>query len=212
MDDVALNEAIALMKTGQPPQAAYGLLVSRGVAPEEARTAIDKLVALKREAEASDPKRLREEAKWMFMQGAGVEDVVTRFAAAGISPGHGRPEAEKILAAVRAMVHCGRCRAPMAPSDTYFDQWGNRICPRCNAGEEIAASERRGLATDLEAVGIGPLVADAVISGAAVPSGPPTCPACGSVAMHVSYVHPSVRANLDPRWSYVCNHCVCAVI
>src|SRR5688572_943601 len=97
------DEAVAMMKHGSPPGAVYARLVAQGMTDNEARALVDGLVALKQQAAALDPKRLREEAIWMFWNGATADDVVRHFVTVGVAEEHARPEVDRILVAVSKM-------------------------------------------------------------------------------------------------------------
>jgi hypothetical protein len=78
-----------------------------------------------------DVAALRDEAKWMFVRGATVDDVVRMFGAAGVLEAHGRPEAERILGVVRAMCPCARCGAWLMKHEVYLDLMANSLCDVC---------------------------------------------------------------------------------
>lgn len=197
-----------MLKQGAHPGTIHQHLVARGMSDADARGVIDELLALKRQAEASDPERLREEAKWMLMQGRTVEQVVQRFAAAGIAEEHARPEAERLLALVRRMQPCERCQSPMLVSEAFFDPAGRRVCRTCHGRDEVGASERRALASDLEELGV-PAVMLSPMRGVHGPEASvPVCPRCRVPGVHPSAVHPEARRQIHPAWSFVCPRCL----
>lgn len=161
------DEAVALMKRGAAPDAVLGHLVQRGADPARAGALVQRLVELKRQAEASshagrpapiDAKRLSQEAAGMIAQGATPQAALSHLTAAGIAEVHARPEIERLYAAHRqrlaSMRPCDRCATPVAPSDSYFDRLGNQVCDRCHAEDEIGASEQRAEDARLEAAGV----------------------------------------------------------
>jgi hypothetical protein len=150
IDPRLTSEAVTMLKQGAAPDDVARRLIAQGAEEEEARAHVAELVRLKREAEALDPNRLRADALAMLDAGAGVAEVVRHFVGAGVAEPHAHAEAQRLAALKR----CGRCGARMPPGDSYFDRVGNEICRRCNAGEEIAAAERRVVDADLEARGV----------------------------------------------------------
>jgi hypothetical protein len=203
-------EAIEWMKAGAAPSVVYDRLLARGVADSDARAIIDKLIVLKRQAEAMDPARLREEAKWMLFRGAPIEHVVAHFTAMGITPEHARPEAERIAAAVRQMVPCQRCASPVLAEEAFFDPQGRRVCKRCNTMDTIDAGERRVVENVLEMVGL-PAIAAQSMSGAqnAAYRQAPWCARCQRASgVHVNALPPQYRAQVHPGWLYVCGFCM----
>jgi len=211
VDPKLSEEAVAMMKTGVPPAAVFDRLVASGVEREEARAFVDQLATFKRQAEALDPKRLRNEAIWMFWQGAPSTAVVEHFVTAGVALEHALPVVEKIEAEVRSMRPCDRCRRPMVVAEAYFDPLGQQICKTCNALVEIGNSERRVIEGALEMIGVPAFAIDATRS---VPyayqaaAAPPYCGGCRTYSgVHVSAVHPASRAQLHPGWSFMCSRC-----
>jgi hypothetical protein len=210
--DAALrDEAVSMMKEHRLPDTVYAHLVSRGVDINEAHALVTELVALKQKADALDPNRLREEAKWMLFRGANVEDAVAHFVRAGIAEEHARPEIVRILALVKRLRPCQRCGAPVAPEEMVFDLRGLSVCNRCNLQDEIGRSEQRGIASTLESVGMSPMFAEAA-SGLAQSFEPqvtrPVCAHCRIPSgVHVSALLPEVRARIDPRASWLCGQC-----
>lgn len=199
-----------MMKAGHHPASVFAQLRARGVADLDARAYVDQLVALKQQAAAMDPTRLREEAKWMLWQGAPAEQVVERFKSLGIAEEHARPEVERILASLRTMRACDRCRMPMAPEETFLDTSGASVCRRCHARNEIHASERRVFEGALEMVTGSPLIGNA-LGNMYDTSRPDIAPYCGRCRMatgiHVNALDPPRRASIPPGWTFVCNTC-----
>ncbi len=158
MDASLTNEAVAMMKRGVAPDAVRARLVELGADPAQAGALVERLVELKRQAEASDPRRLRQEAADMIAQGAPHEAALRHLTAAGIAEVHARPEIDRLFAAhqqrLASMRPCDRCRTPTPPSDSYFDRLGNQVCGRCHAEDEIDASEQRVEDARLEAAGV----------------------------------------------------------
>ena len=152
------NEAVALMKRGLAPDAVWARLVEIGADATGARALVDRLVELKRQAEASDPKRLLQQAAAMIAEGAPAEAALHHLTSAGIAAEHAHPEIDRLFAAhqqrLASMRPCDRCGTRVAPSDTYFDRLGNQVCGRCNAEDEIGASEQRVEDARLEAAGV----------------------------------------------------------
>jgi hypothetical protein len=210
--DAKLQEdAVAMMKTGVPPAAVFDRLVASGVETEEARGFVDQLVLFKRQAEALEPTRLRNEAIWMFWQGAPKTAVVEHFVRTGVAPEHAVPAVDKIELEVRAMRPCDRCRRPVHPKEAYFDLRGAQICKGCNSLVEIGNAERRVVEGALEMVGV---PAFAIHVAGSLPfayqdtPSPPYCNACRAYSgIHVDAVHPANRAHLHPGWTFVCRQC-----
>jgi DNA-directed RNA polymerase subunit M/transcription elongation factor TFIIS len=98
------------------------------------------------------------EAAAMIAEGAPHEAALHHLTSAGIAAEHARPEIDRLLAAhqqrLASMRPCDRCGTRVAPSDTYFDRLGNQVCGRCNAEDEIGASEQRAEDARLEAAGV----------------------------------------------------------
>jgi hypothetical protein len=205
------EEAVAMMKTGVQPGVVFERLVTSGVAAEEARAYVDQLVAFKQQAEAMDPTRLRNEAIWMFWQGAPATNVVEHFVRAGVALEHAVPAVERIEADVRKMRPCDRCRRPLVPAEAFFDAMGQQICKTCHALVEIGNSERRVIEGALEMVGVPAFAINATASVPYAYQATPAAPFCGTCRMnsgvHVSAVHPAQRAHLHPGWSYLCGRC-----
>jgi hypothetical protein len=210
--------AIGMMRDGHPPEAVHAHLVELGGANDEVYAFVSDLVRLKSEAAARDPARLREEAKWILLRGGTVEDVVAAFGAVGVAPEHARPEAERMLALVRTMRPCQRCRAPMLPNEVMFDIGGNSICARCHSRDEILRSEQRGIVSEMENIGlVSPLMGLAIATmversqapayaAPEVPAGP-VCPTCRAPALvSTSTLPPHHPASTSgARW--ICRHC-----
>ena len=213
------NRAIDLMREGHTADALHPRFVSEGEDPEEVRAVLTELVALQHQAAAMDPERLRGEARWMFLRGAPIEDVVAHFVRVGVPEEHARPEAARVLEAVRKMQPCQRCGTPTDRADLYMDLSGFSICKSCNLHDEIGRSEQRGLARDLEAIGgfggLGgglavSMIADAVSAGANN-HGHTSQPFCGRCrkpsGVHVSQLDANLRARIDPKAEWACLHC-----
>jgi hypothetical protein len=203
-------EAIEWMKAGAAPGEVHARLLAHGVADGNARAIVDRLVALKRQAEAMDPARMREEAKWMLFRGAPIEHVVAHFCAMGVSPEHALPEAERIAAAVRRMVPCERCASPVVPEEAFFDPQGRRVCKRCNTLDTIDAGERRVVEGVLEMVGVPAIAAQSVAGAPNVAyRQAPWCARCQRASgVHVNALPPQYRAHVHPGWLYVCGYCM----
>lgn len=215
------TRAIELMKEGHTADALHVRFVQEGEDPEEVRSVLTELVALQHQAAAMDPERLRNEAKWMFHRGASVDDVVAHFVRVGISEEHARPEAEKILVVVQRMQPCQRCGTPTEPSAFVMDFSGFKICSGCNLRDEIGRSEQRGVARDLEAVGmfgggaVGALavgfIADAMAHEANTHHGATSSPFCSRcktpTGVHVSRYDPATRSRFEPNAQWVCHQC-----
>lgn len=138
--------AIALLKEGHTPEAVHVQLVSEGADPEEVRSVLTDLVQLMHQAAATDPERLRGEAKRMFSRGASVDDVVAHFVRVGVAEEHACSEAQRLFAAFSKLRPCQRCGTPTAPEQLVFDLGGFSICNGCNLRDEIGRSEQRGIA------------------------------------------------------------------
>jgi hypothetical protein len=206
------NEAVTPMKQGRPPEMVYSHLLSRGLDGFQARSLVDQLVAFKRQAEAMDPARLREDAKWMLSQGATVEHVVQHFVAAGVSREHATPEVERIASKVREMRPCDRCRSPAAPAELYFDSTGSRICRRCRSLDDIGNADRRAIQSAMEKAAPG-LASLALAMGTNQDQRfltlVPFCSRCRvSSGIHVNALQPAARAQIHPGWQYVCRQCM----
>jgi len=212
--------AIELMKQGHTADSLHEFFVAEGAHPEEVRGVLTELVALQHQAAAMDPERLRGEARWMFLRGASVDDVVMHFVRVGVPEEHARPEAARVLAIVQKMKPCQRCGTPTDPASFYMDLSGFSICNTCNLQDEIGRSEQRGVARDLEMIGgvggIGgmlavSMVADAMAASAEGHHGHTSTPFCGQCrtpsGIHVSRVDAVTRARLDPRSQWVCGRC-----
>jgi hypothetical protein len=159
--DALTNEAVALLKRGVDPSAVVHQLMERGADPQSAHALVTRLVQLKQQAEANDPKRLLQQAAAMIAQGASGEQALQVLTSAGIAEVHARPEIEKLLAAhhqrLASLRPCGRCGTLTAPADFYFDRLGNQVCERCNAVGALEATEQRIEDARLEAAGVSPL-------------------------------------------------------
>lgn len=204
------DEAVDLMKRGAAPAAVYERLVASGVSDPDARGLVDRLVALKRQAEARDPERLRNEAIWMFWHGAASEQVVAHFVAAGVAEEHARPEVDRIFARVQTLRPCDRCRRPMKPEEAFFDGVGRKVCRSCHSMDEIGNAERRVMDNALEAIGVPAFALQAAsapyMNGQ--PRGPVFCPRCGGgTGVHVSVLPPQARASVHPSVAFVCSRC-----
>jgi hypothetical protein len=210
------------MKDGHSADALHWMFVGEGQDPNEVRTVLSELVALQHQAAAMDPKRLREEAKWMFYRGASMEDVVAHWVRAGIAEEHARPEAERIRAAAAKLRPCQRCGTPTPPDAFFMDLSGFDVCRGCNLRDEIGRSEQRGIARDLEAVGsfgmvgMGVTVATSIAAQAVEhqanhyhgQTANPFCATCKTPSgMHVTRLHMSTRAQIDPSAEWVCGNC-----
>jgi hypothetical protein len=208
--------AIALLKEGHTPEAVHVMLVSEGQSPEEVRSVLTELVALMHQAAAMDPERLRGEAKWYFVQGAPMEEVVRHFVRVGVVEDAARTEAERLYAAFQKLRMCQRCGALTDPSDLVLDLGGFSICKGCNLRDEIGRSEQRGVARELEAVGllgggmgvIASLAADAMMSSPGAATTRPFCPRCRQPwGVHVSTIAAAARSRLDPSATWACGQC-----
>ncbi len=209
--------AIELLKEGHSADALHVRFVQEGESPEEVRAVLTELVALQHQAAAMDPTRLRGEAKWMFVRGASIDDVVAHFVRVGVPEEPARAEATKLLAVVRAMKPCQRCGAPTEPSELVMDLGGFFICRACNLRDEISRSEQRGIARDLKMVGAlgggvgGMLLASAVsesIANRATATQAPFCARCAQPSgVHVSAFSPADRQRLDPTAEWACRLC-----
>lgn len=216
------TRAIDLMRNGHSADALHWMFLGEGQDPNEVHAVLSELVALQHEAAAMDPKRLREEAKWMFYRGASLDDVVAHWVRAGISEEHARPEAERIQAAAAKLKPCQRCGTPTPPEAFFMDLSGFDVCRGCNLRDEIGRSEQRGIARDLEAVGGIGFVGMGVALTASMAAqsidqnannyhgwtAAPFCGACkGPTGLHVTRLHMSTRAQIDPTAEWVCGHC-----
>lgn len=216
------TRAIDLMREGHSADALHWMFVSEGQDPDEVRAVLTELVALQHQAAAMDPKRLREEAKWMFYRGASIEDVVAQWVRAGIAEEHARPEAERIRAIAAKLKPCQRCGAPTPPDAFFMDLSGFQVCRGCNLRDEIGRSEQRGVARDLEAVGGFGLVGVGVALTASVAAqaidhqanhyhGHTTSPFCAVCktpsGTHVTWLDMGTRSRVDPTAEWVCRQC-----
>jgi hypothetical protein len=212
--------AIELLKAGHTPEDVHWQFVNEGADPDEVRAILTELVALLHQAAAMDPKRLRTEATWMFLRGASIDDVVLHFVRVGVAEEHARPEATKILEAVRKMRPCQRCGTPNEPGNLVMDLSGFSICSTCNLRDEIGRSEQRGLARDLEMIGgvtgVGGALVVSVVSDAmhaqANQIGQTRQPFCARCArpsgIHVSNLVATARGRVDPTAQWVCHFCL----
>jgi ribosomal protein S27AE len=209
-------EAIALLKEGRPAGEVHAQLVARGVAPDAAGTLVNELLALKQQADAAtaqaaarDPKRLRQEAKWMFVRGATLADVVAYFASLGVDEVYARPEAERLQAIARSMRPCPRCGGPTEPSEMTMDLGGNTICKSCSLRDDIRHSEARGVASTLESLGMTPLLVDAVESlSMDAATARPVCQACHLASgVHISAYDAEVRIRYSVATRWICGQC-----
>lgn len=212
-----------MLKNGHVPGAVHGYLVRAGAPFEESQALVHELLALKAQAEARDPARLREEAARMLMQGAPHEHVLQYFASVGIAEEHARLEIERIAEAVKSMVPCQTCGRPVAPREAFFDAQGNQVCKKCNVRNELGAAQERAIQSEKNernnALAIGMLgvfsgapklaVRGFVAASRSGPApGPTTCPRCKlSSGVHVSLLPPHLAGNLQPGWTYACNQC-----
>jgi len=216
--DEQRTTAIDMMKNERPPEAVHARLVEMGASNDEVYAFVSDLVRLKNEAAARDPARLREEAKWILIRGGTVEDVVAAFGAVGVASEHARPEAERMLALVRTMRPCMRCRSPMMPTEVMFDTGGNSICPRCHTRDEIVRSEQRGIVSEMENLGmVSPLMGLAIasmversqappIAPPEFPAGPP-CPQCRAPTLVSTSTLPPHHAAAASGARWVCRSC-----
>ncbi|HEY8077783.1 MAG TPA: hypothetical protein VIF62_26840 [Labilithrix sp.] len=209
--------AIDLLKQGQTPEAVHVQLVSEGADPEEVRAVLTDLVALLHQAAAMDPERLRGEAKWLFLRGAPVEETARHFVRVGVEENAARAEAERLYASFSKLRPCQRCGELTDPSVFVLDLGGFSICRGCNLRDEIGRSEQRGVAREMEAIGVlggglGGAIVASIAANAMTPSGAITTrPFCGRCrqpwGVHVSTVAPAARVHLDPSASWVCGQC-----
>jgi len=115
---------------GHPRRRCSIRLVTRGAERGEAQAYVQQLLALKSQAEAADPARLRADATSMLQQGSDARPgraVTSRRAEIPAA----EADIARLAATVRRLVPCQRCRQPMDPADTYFDQLGNQVCGNC---------------------------------------------------------------------------------
>ena len=70
------ERAVVLMKEGRTADEIQTLFVWEGHDAAEVHAIVAELARLRREAEAMDPVRLRNEAQWMLARGASVDDLV----------------------------------------------------------------------------------------------------------------------------------------
>lgn len=216
------TRAIDLMKNGHSADALHWMFVGEGQDPNEVHAVLSELVALQHQAAAMDPTRLREDAKWMFYRGAPMEDVIAHFVRAGVAEEHARPEAERMQAAAAKLKPCQRCGTPTPPEAFFMDLSGFNVCRGCNLRDEIGRSEQRGIARDLETVGsIGfagmgialtaSMAAQSIDQNANNYHGWTAAPFCGACkqpsGLHVSRLHMSTRAQVDPTAEWICGHC-----
>ncbi len=203
------TEAVALLKEGRSGEAVYTQMVARGVAPDAAQALVSELLALKQQADARDPKRLRQEGKWMFVRGATVDQVATYFVGLGVEEAYARPEAERLHAIALSMRPCRRCGGPTEPSEMTMDLQGNAICKSCHLRDDIVHSEARGVASTFESLGMTPLLVDAVESLATSPAAArPVCPACNLASgVHISAYDSDVRLRYSVATRWICGQC-----
>jgi Zn finger protein HypA/HybF involved in hydrogenase expression len=152
IDTAMSQEAVALLKQGAPAATVFERLVARGAAPADAQAYVQQLLDLKRQAEASDPARLRAEATSMLQHGASPAQVAQAFTARGIPCAEA--DIARIAATVRPFVPCQRCRQLMDPGQTYFDQMGNQVCSNCHDRDQISAGDQRVEDRRLEDAGV----------------------------------------------------------
>jgi hypothetical protein len=212
-----------MLKEGRAPSAVYAHLVQRGAEPNEANACLTELLALKTQAEAANPAKLRAAMARMLFYGATTKDVVAYCASLGVREEHAMPEIERIAASVRSMIVCQRCGQPVLPTDAFFDPSGNQICKICHSSHELGEAQRRVVAAELNEwnMGIAFGVAGVLLhsrqlavrgfreAAAGRPSaGPTTCPRCRvSSGVRVEILPPHVRANLHPAVAYACQQC-----
>jgi hypothetical protein len=150
--------AVRMMRQGYADEDVIGYLVQLGADAGVARALVDHLIALKRQAEALDPQRLRAEVAAMIAEGADYEDALGHLTSLGIAEQHARPEIDRLFAAhaqrVASMRPCDRCGTPTVPSEFYFDRVGNQVCAGCHAENEVRAAEDRAEDARLEAAGV----------------------------------------------------------
>jgi hypothetical protein len=216
-------EAVEMLKNGHAPGAVFAHLCRRGVPSEESNACVAELVALKAQADARDPKRLREDATRMLFQGAPIDYVVGYFASLGIAEEHARPEVMRLAEAAKSMVPCQTCTSPMSPKEAFFDAQGNQVCKKCNSRNDLSVAQQRAIEAEkndrFNAIAFGAM-AGVAGGGAAVrtfanyrasnapQAGPSTCPRCNlSSGAHVSTLPPHILANLPPGYTYACTQC-----
>jgi hypothetical protein len=137
----------------------------------------------------------------------------------GVAEDAARVEAERLYALFQKLRPCQRCGEPTDPGDFVLDLGGFSICKACNLRDEIGRSEQRGIARELETVGMlaggvgGALIASMAATNAAATYGGavttrPFCARCRQPwGIHVSTIAPAGRAHLDPSASWVCGQC-----
>ena len=216
------TRAIDLMKNGHSADALHWMFLGEGQDPNEVHAVLSELVALQHQAAAMDPKRLREEAKWMFYRGASLDEVVAHWVRAGIAEEHARPEAERIQAAAAKLKPCQRCGTPTPPDAFFMDLSGFQVCRGCNLRDEIGRSEQRGIARDLEAVGGIGFVGTGMALAASIAAqhhehvanhyhgwtAAPFCGTCkGPTGIHVTRLDMRTRSQIDPTAEWVCCQC-----
>lgn len=151
------EEAISSLKQGLSEDVIVARLVRMGADAGRARAILTPLVALKREAEARDPNRLRAEAAAMIERGAPPAEIVKHLVAAGIAEEFCRAEVDRLVEAHRRKQSarpCDRCGRPMDPARAYFDRLGNQVCHPCHSGNEMVAAERRVFEAEAASQGV----------------------------------------------------------
>jgi hypothetical protein len=204
-DDIKA-EAIAMLKSGRTPADVYAHVVGRGVDATTAKATVDELIALKRQADAQDPQRMRQEAKWMFVNATPVADVVAYFTSNGVPETYAAEEAERILAVVRTMRPCQGCGAPSESAELTMDAYGRTMCRGCVARGQIVLANNRATVSRL---GTTPLVADVITSmqDTAHETRPP-CRWCVAYAtLHISQLRQDARLNYPIVTKWVCGRC-----
>jgi hypothetical protein len=212
------TRAIELLKQGHTADAIHVMFVNEGQDPNEVRSVLTDLVALQHQAAAMDPKRLREEAKWMLFRGASVDDVVAHFVRVGVPEEHARPEAQRMSDFVQKFQPCQRCGTPTAPDQFFMDLSGFNICRGCNLRDEIGRSEQRGIAREIDAIGGGfagsmasSMIAYTIAADAERYHGGTSRPFCAQcrqpTGIHVAWVDPRYRATVDPTATWICHQC-----
>jgi len=214
------DRAVLLMKDGRSADELRVLFVAEGNDPHEVQAVLTQLVALQRQAVAEaafaaraatvDPNRLRADAQWIFSQGGNVDAIVAHFVRNGVAEEHARPEAERLMAIFRTFLPCQRCGTPSPPKSFVMDLNGLSICMGCNLRDGINASNARAVASEMEAVAGSSLAALAIDLAAPPPLGStsPWCATCrAQTGVHVNVAPQAVRAQLDPRWQWICRQC-----
>lgn len=199
-----------MMKQGAHPHVVFGHLVTYGVDQHAARALVDQLVAFKMQADALEPNRLREEVKWMLVQGATEAQATAHLVHRGVAEEHARPEVQRLAREVAESAPCDGCRMPTPKTEVWFDRHGRQLCRRCHAVDELGTAKRRVVESTLENLGVSPFAVQmaSAASYSRDASAVPYCARCDAYSgTAVAGLRPAERARAPHGYTHVCGRC-----